>query len=502
MAAPTRAQIEADVALPTFSVTLDGVDVSADVVDISGQLEQTSGGDGIGFGAVVQPAADIAISRSAFLRAWEDRRVTIAYGFDTSDREMHFRGVVTRRDRGMSSGSWSARGFDALIEAVDIRSPLFLLRPVATRTTATSVEDPANPAFRAGLVNFIFWQAGGRPLEQQASYPDAAFYYRCGTSILVPLWSWINGDNGMRALENLCRAAGGIVYQDSTGVMRYVEPFALASAAPTFTYTDAPLTAAQRVAGSLGNYAEHRESAETTIAVKTVRSQFVQRYLQGIQEIYADKTPIALEAGQSLTLDLDLQLPCYRLDRVEIQAALAARARKATTSEITVTATLTAAQRISATLTNTTGERATVWQIAAYGAPLVAGEEGSASYTAAVDRPSSRDLELEDSPYIQSRSFALRRCRMYWDFYSQPRPIVTLSGCGFDPDRYLGEVVNLTSQAWGVSAVPHRIVAIRPSRAGALMEVDLVPIAGLPKNADFYIGGQSYADATQLQLAY
>jgi hypothetical protein len=498
--AATRAQIEADVARPTFAVTLDGADVSSDVTDISGALEQTSGADGIGFGVVVQPSADVGFSRESFTRTYQDRSLTIAYGFETSDKTMFFKGVASKRERGDSTGSWQARGFDALIEATDIRSPLFYQRAIATRTTATSIEDPSNPAYRGGLINFCFWKAGGRPAGQ--GYSNPAFEYQCGDSILTPTWSWLNGEDGMQAIGNLCRAAGGIVYQDSQGRMRYVEPFALAAAAATFHYTDAHLTAAQRVAQSAGNYGSIRDSEETTIAVGTVRSTFVQRLLQGNQQIYEDRSPIRLAPSETLTLPLDLSLPCYIFDRVEIEAAIGARAQKLVAGQVAVSASLVAAQRISLTLTNTLSEAVTVWSRRAWGHPLVAGEEGSASFSAAVSRPRARDLELEDSVFVQSRSFAERRCRMYWDFYSEPRPIIRLGNCGFDPDRSLGEIVTLTNAARSWSQSPHRIVALRPARAGALMDVDLVPISGLPKTSDFFIVGNTYSDATVLQLAY
>jgi hypothetical protein len=504
MPAPTRTQIEADVALPVIQVILDGVDVTAHVLDVEGDLAQTAGGDGVGFGAVVQPSATIRIDRAAFSLAWEERPIEIRYGFADSDKVLYFRGVVTGQERGLAEGSWTMRGFDALIDSTEIRSLVVQDRPIATRTTSGSAENPDGPDYAAGIINEIFWRAGGRPLEQATTYPDAAFSYSCQTAVLSPRYSWANGENGWELLGTLCRAAGGVVYQDSTGVMRYVEPFSLGDGTPTHHFTDEPLTAAQRVSQGKSHYADIRRQASTEIAVGAVRSPFVARAADLPQEVYASKEPIPLAPGQSVTVTLELTHPCLRLDGVTIKAALAQRARAATTSEVTVSGVqLVAGQRAVATLANTTAERATVYEVAATGVPLLAGEQGDARYSAIVARPRGRDLELEDSPYIQSRAFAERRARMFWDFYAEPRPVVTLSGCGFDPDRQLGAIVLLTCSAWGMSAVRHRIVALRPSRAGALMDVDLVPVAGLPFRGDYLVTDQTYdSNAVLLRLAY
>ena len=82
------------------------------------------------------------------------------------------------------------------------------------------------------------------------------------------------------------------------------------------------------------------------------------------------------------------------------------------------------------------------------------------------------------------------------------RPVRHLTGCGFDPDRFVGEIVGLTYAPWGLSNTPHRISSIAYSDLGAAMDVDLVPITGLPVNADFYIVAHSYTSSDNKMLSY
>lgn len=506
MAPPTRAEIEADVALPFSRVEIhDGaawVNVSADIVSIEDVIEATQGGDAVGFGVGIQPSLSIAIDQAAFDIAWEYRPVRISHGFGASSDIRRFIGLLTRRGRGYTSGVWQAEGWNVLISKTEIRSPLFRNRPVAVETTASSIDDPASVFYTGGLINYIFWQAGGRPYEQEATYPEAVFYYSLQPALMSPPFSWTHGENAMEAIYRCCRATGGVVYQDTQGVMRYIEPFSLADADPTFIYTDNKTNLGERVALNVGNYADISEDADIGPAVDTVICPFVIRQVQGVQEIYADKTPRLIEAGETITLDLDTSLPFVSLGTVTHVAAFPNNARTATTAQLTITVVSVLAQRITVLLANVTGSLIELFELKATGQPLMAAEQSTVTYTAASGRPYARDKTLEDMPLVQSRAYALRLCRLYWDFYSQPRPVVTLTDCGFDPDRTIGEIVGLDCAPWGYVAVPHRIIALRGKATGALMDVDLSPITGLPRRRDYYIVDQAYGPADVRKVAY
>lgn len=504
MTMPTAAQIEADVAQPTYQVRVhDGaawVDVSSDVLDVSGEYRATAAaGDGNGFGVAATPRQRVRFARERYGLPWDRRPIEIRLGFGGVN-PLHFVGLIDELEQNRAEGTWTAVGYQALIAAVpEIRSPLLFRRPIFTATTVTSNENPDDAGWRGGLGNLVLWRAGGRPLEQAATYPNAIFYYSCETAILAPEWSWINGGDGARVLDELCRAAGGVVYQDTDGVVRYQEPLTFAEGTPQIHYTDsaAALTAAGRVAGGYAQYGDIRRQAKTRRhVVDVVRCSFVQRRLQGMQEIYSDKIPRLIEAGQSLPVILDLQLPCYRADRVEASAGTL-RGAVVTPSQVPISLGQRFAQQLHVVITNTLAEPIGLYDLRAYGQPLVAGEEGSISYGTPVGQY-PRSAAVPSSVYIQSRSYGERLCHLEWDFRHNPRPVVELSGCGFDPRRRLGQLVLLTSADLGLAAVPHRVIGITPSHTGVAMDLTLVDVADLPRASDFYQVGAAFGAGAQL----
>ncbi|NJO81668.1 MAG: hypothetical protein HC828_02115 [Blastochloris sp.] len=507
--APTRSQIEADVRQPQLQVEIrpagSWIDVSSFVAGV--QQDEATAGDvsGVAFGTSVGLRADVEVDIGAHGYAAYLTPIWINYGFNGSTKLRRYVGVIMRERWDGRSGSWQTRGVDALLEGTPIRSPLFRRRPIATAITLSSIEDPTNANYRGGLYNYICWQAGGRPWEQAASYPDAPFYYAADQAPIAPEWSWIHAENAWEELHRLCQAAGGQVYQDNDGVLRYIDPLRLILASPTYTYTDAVLTAAQRVSQNASGFEGVSRDTDLEHTVSAFTCTFIERNLDGTQVVYEDTTPRRIgadgQANDVLTLDLDTQLPVYRVSRIELEAAHIRTGQKLTDSQVTVAITATAAQRISVTITNTTNRPAQIRTIRVWGRPVVAGEEGSVTSTGSSSLASTRVLPLQSNVYIQSREHAERLVQMAYDFYAEPRPIITLRGCAYDPDRAIGERVALTYAPWGYSALACRIVAKRPTN-GRTMEVDLQPISGLPIASNFFQFGVTYAGSDTRELAY
>ncbi len=510
MAAPTRAQISADVTRPTYKTELfltgSWTDVSADVDTMRHSVEATGDASGMAFGVVVTPSADVDFNIDGLARSWELTPIRISYGFSTSDLIPRFSGVITGRRRTPFGGTWQCRGWDALIEGKVVRSPLFKRRPIATATTLTSIEDPTNPAYAAGIVNYILWQCGGRPYEQAASYTSALWYYSCTHALIAPEWTWISGENPWQALQRFVRAAGGQLYQDDAGVLRYIDPLTFANGTAAHTYTDAAQSAAQRVTNDTAGYSDLSASDDLTDSVTGMTCAFVTRLVQGVQQVYEDTQPRPItEAGgekDTLTHHCDTTLPIFSIDRVERDCAVQRTAYAPSTSEVTIGVTSSSSQRITVQVTNELGEPVQVDNIRVFGRPVSAGEEGTAEYIpGGGPLNEERTRPVEDNPWIQSARHARQICRMAYDFASQAGSVITLYDVAYDPDRYVGELVGLTNSAWNLTAEPHRIVALRPED-GSFMEVDLAPLNGLPTRADVFIVGTSYAGGDQRELSY
>lgn len=487
MSDPTRAQIVADVTAPTYQVEVftggSWVDVSSYVVSVRPVLEATGGEpSGVAMGPAVLPGCEIELFASTAtqhqtLRGYEAGRprVRAAFGFATSGKLTRFVGLLMEGSGDGRARRWSCRGWDAHIEAQEVRSGLFRRRPIFTATSISSVEDPASGVYAAGLGNFILWTCGGRPYEQAGTYPSATFYYRATNALISPEYTWCPGDSPWEVLRRLCRAAGGQIYQDNDGTIRYVDPITLATGTPAFTFSDESLTAAQRVSQGKAPYQGISDRTDQGAAVTGVVVNFVSRIVQGEQVVYEDQTPRLIGPSSAIVVTCDTQLPLWRVVAVERDAAFHRSAFEATAAHVTTSYTFPSAQRVIVTFTNTTAEPVIVYGTRVRGRPLAAGEEGSASYIVSP----ARVVTIEDNPYIQSERHAAMLARMAYDGMNGSGLIYTLTGCGYDPDRYVGEVVGLTSSDYGLTGLRCRIVRI-DVQDGAWMDVDLAPLGGLP----------------------
>lgn len=498
MTAPTPSQFRADVTSPTFTVEVYSgsawVDISTYVVSCAPVLEATGGEpSGVAMGPAVLPGCEIALMASSAaqyqtLIGYEAGRprVRARFGFGASSRLTRFTGLLMEAAGSALARArrWSCRGWDAHIEAQEVRSPLYRRRPIFTATTISSVEDPTSGVYAAGLGNYILWSCGGRPYEQAATYPSALFYYSATNALISPEYTWCPGDSPWAVLRRLCQAAGGQLYQDTDGVIRYVDPITLATGTPAFTFTDAALTAAERVSQGAEHYGDISDRRDGGQAVTGVVVNFVSRVVQGEQVVYEDQTPRQIAPSSAITVAVDTQLPLWRVAGVERDAAFHRSAVEATTAQVTAAYTFASAQRLTVTLTNTTAEPVLVYALRVRGRPLAAGEEGSAEYIASGDRV----ITAEDNPYVQSERHAAMLARMLYDGAQAAGLIYSLTDVPYDPERYVGEVVALTSADYGLSALRCRIVRI-DVEGGAFMSVDLAPLGGLPTRDDVHLVG-------------
>lgn len=495
---PTRGQIVADVTLPTFDVEVwtgaAWLSVKEHVTAASASIDAQGGASGAAaMGPNVTPEATVELAAAGWLQASDRTPVRISFGFGTSATVVRFGGIVTGRSRGPRYGRWELRGWDAHIEGQEVRSLLYRRRPIATQTTISSVEDLSLSTNRTGLINIALWMCGGRPWEQRLSYPSALFFYRCTTALIGPEYTWTPGDSPWEVIRRLCRAAGGQIYQDGEGTICYVDPITLATGTPLFTFTDEALSQEQRAAQGKAGYEDIQLEIDSLASITGASCAFVSRRVQGEQTIYEDATPRQIAAGAVLTLNCDTQLPLYSLGAATCDAVVIRTATQATTSQVAVAATLGSAQRVTVTITNTLAEPVMVDALRIAGRPVSAGEEGSASYSTGTGRV----VSIEDSAYVQSERHAAQLCRMVYEAEANGGQIYILSGCSYDPDRFVGEVIGLTSSELGVAALRCRIVRIEAD--GIWMSVTLAPLGSLPTRDSVHLIG---AVSGTKELAY
>lgn len=495
MAPPTRGQIDASITSPTYTVEYwNGSAWTAisddDVIAVAGGHAAGIGETGLAFGAFANPGGSIDLWDTSTIAAiaWARARVRVSYGFDTSDQLVRLIGLLTERERILSNQEaafrFSVGGLDELIADTPIYSPMFYRRNAATATTAVSVEDPGSGSYVGGLINYILWQAGGRPYEQAGSYPSAIFYYSCEPSLITPEWSWIAGENAWEELNRLCKACAGQLFQDVDGVLRFVNPLSLAPAS-TYTFT-------------VNELAGISERSTTIDLVGAARCSYVARRLQPRQIVYEDTTPRLIAPGETLSLVIEPTLPVYEWITPGSEAV---NVTDIAINLVTVTPSLTsaAAGRATVSVTNGSSTAYILSRITIYGRPVAAVEEGQARYGSATPEIAIGD---DAGVYVQSRSHAERLCRIAVDFYGSARAQRTLTACGYDPDRTIGEGVGLTVAAWSLSATAHRIIGIEHQDTGAWMDVTLVDVTGVPTASDLFQIGGSYSAGDTRTLGY
>lgn len=419
-------------------------------------------------------------------------RYTTTNSGDTTAKT--FTGVITQLHRTFDDCDIQASGMKALISATKIYSPMVVRRAVATKTTVSSTEDPTNPAYAAGLINYALWTCGGRPYEQAVSYPSAVFYYSCDHAIIAPSYAWLAGEDTWAECLRLAQASGGQMYQDADGVVRYKQVLGYAG-----------VTATDSI--NLSDYESAEETTDPDIQQgNTWTCQYTPRRKLGTQQIADDTTPRHVEPGETATIVIEPQNPIVSLEtqsggtQLRSDALVVARqdGERVAPGASGYTHTLAvSAARVTIVVTNASGLAFTVWRVTLRGDPVVAGEAGSVSAgIGTVER------QIEPSVYIQRRADAQRLAEMYATFYGAARPVVTISGCVHKPSRYVGQTVNVSNSIWGLTNVPHVILNIRHADTGMSADYDLAYVGDLPDATQFFIVGVSYSAGTVKYLGW
>lgn len=467
----------------TTSIAASSVALSRVSEAITGQKVNA-----LAFGDDSDLTAELEVALSVYSSVAPDTPLRITYTVDGVG-SFAFVGVITRRERKGARCTVQAAGIKRRIQTSKPYSPLFYRRPVATRTTNVSIEDPSDPGYRGGLINWLWWQAGGRPWEKSSTYTNALFYYSCDQALMAPDYTWTSGEDTWQEGLRLARSVGGQIVQRGDSVLAFRQPLAFGDGTAVITLT----------ASDIANL-------EETVDPEEIRTKwtcaFVPRVARALQEVINDSTPRLLRAGPATTLSIDLE-PQWPLKRVQQKSAGqlmdgAINACYLSGQPIApgaVTHTLDIrAQRITITLTNTTTFPVLIDRIVINGEPVTAGENGSVTVG-----NGSIEGQVDENYFIQSKSHAERLATLALDVYGTSRAIRSWDGV-YNPDLTVGSTVNLTYPAWSLSAAPHVLIA-REVTNGRLTRYTAVDVTGLPKSSDYYQVGSTVYSTTK-KLSY
>jgi hypothetical protein len=471
------------------------LDISDDVINASNNDAFTGSiQNGLAFGDSSDTAFEIQAlgsgTHTLAFQLWENYPIRVTYVTDSVSKRASV-GTITDRDRTGDTVTYHCKGVAEKLRGTKVYSPLYYRRPAATRTTATSVEDPTDPGYKGGLLNYLAWQADGRPYEQASTYTTAPFYYSFKRSILTITWAWIAGDNGWDEAQRIAQASGGYVYQDNAGILRYETPLGFADITPSTTIDD------------VNNYGgDPQEQASTSSVLSKVVCTCTPRDIGASTKVVEDKIARFLEPLESQTIELQTQWPMYSIETTD--------ATHLKDDSITITwldgtkvpqaaggysATFDfKAQRILLTITNLSDRPVEVHRITISGVPILANETQIVS----VGTATVNIHEIPVNPYIQDKYHALRLARMVYAVYGTIRPTRTIDTYVPDGARVLGEVIGLTVPEWSLTAAPHLVTSIDRQDADSVNTLKLVDLSGLPKTSDFFVvGSTSYASQSR-----
>ncbi|HEU4327387.1 MAG TPA: hypothetical protein VFS21_29890 [Roseiflexaceae bacterium] len=455
----------------------------ADVLDVSGNFDLTRTGDHpLAPGDAAGGRATIQIRRSALPSGWRNRRVRVSYTIDGTTVPA-FTGVITGADGTDDTVTLTCESAAKVIRKLRAYSPLFVRRPAATVTTAASVENPSAPGYRAGLINWILWMAGWRPLQQAATYPAAPGYYDLEQAIIEIDFAWVAGNDAWEEAGKLARASAGYLYVGRDGVIRYRQPLTLAAPLPGVTLDEQV-------------YATLNDRAATEQTVSRVLCPYVPRRIPVSQTIVDDDQPRLLEAGASTTVPLEPQWPIYGLPSPPT-VAVSAYDYRGTSVSPTVSVDHRA-QRIVVTIANPASYPIVVTRITVTGRPIQPGEQQTEESGAGDDTDT---LAIPANEHIQRQSQASRLSAIYLLMHAE-RVLYTASGCPFNPAINIGDVVRLSNRARSLVNEPVLVLSVRHSQTGLESEYTLCTTAGLLSTSDVWLVGETYASGDTRQLSY
>lgn len=512
MPAPTRPQIEANYNLPKFKVevfTPASVWVeltNALITSISGSVDSTTSVNAMSFGSPSEPRATLEIEDYApYLiyklssPIWINRQIRISFGFDTSDYVPAFYGIIKTISKSNEMVQLTLGGVEEFIRKIKLTSPIYFRKPAATKTTIASIEDPANFSYAAGAINYALWNAGGRPYEQKdINYfeveADWRFWYSLEQSIITPEYIWFSGDNTLDELYTLARATGGQLYQGVNGVYHYSQPLSFGDVSGYggvyFTFTD-------------DFFDGYEENIAATELVGTVKLTFSQRFIQPDEIIIEDKVRRLFTPSESNVIELSPSAPIWSYNGIipydPVTAQNTIKAVLLTNEAVTPTigAVVYDSTKISLGIINPSATTSMlIHSITITGRTLKVGEDMTVSYGSELPV-----VIIENNPYIQNKDHATRLARMIFDFYNDPKPIITLNNVIYDPDRFVGELVKLNSMFRNDGAV-YRIIKLSHENIGTSMSVSLVDVSNLPTRANMFIIGTAYSAGDTRQLSY
>jgi hypothetical protein len=523
MPLPTAPQIEGTSVTPTFAVWYLSAGMwtaisASDIVAIPQVRHAASGNvdNPLTFGDTSESDASLTLFWSAPLASaiTPDTPLKIELGYSGNNIEA-FEGVSESDTWTWSDATLRLRltGYAALVARCKKPTPLYIRRRAFTRTTISSVENPAAVGYRAGYGNRLLWDAGGRPIDQAVTYaadPARKFWYACDEALIEIPYAWaLSGEDHWTQLQEAARAAGGQIVQRQDGVIQYWNPFHLTDDIPATPWHLDETRFDQ--GGELTRTRSYYEGCGTQIV------RYTQRAVQAEQEIYKLDRMRIIPAGGGpgsgvygeVVIPIKTQYPIARcagldagatvilanwvgasiIDFANAQITPAQNGATGNSIHYIVDQGLgrDAAQDFAIRVRSTWPRPLQLHDFRLRGYPLMAVLQGEAR-----DGTEEPERTWTEGELMQDEVQATRFAAMSRAFYGQQRPIWEQRKAFYDPRVQKGDWIEVSNSRFGLDHEPFTIVELAPTDDGRFMDLRLLPMAGIPRRDEFYRVGQTY----------
>jgi len=482
---------------------------------------------------------------------WRMTKVEVMYTNDGNPNNLKLSatGLIFVRSETRTAVEFTIRGFLDLLSITLIETPLFRGRRVSTRivpAVSTANLDKQDPTKKqgssVGLINTILWLLGGRPNNYKELYtsqnPYVAgqypkFYFDCQASIINPEWAWFSYENLKQDLQQLCKASGGLLSQDSDGVIRYKNVFGTKQAWNGLTITDSmasKITIAER----------------GTEPYSKIVTTYTPRYLANSQEVYKTVINEYLNDNEQVSRQIDFSKPVYKLVNKTISGQLTdtivgsnykfvkdlmnvvdvfgtkqiigaklsphnilyipkyVASGSAGNFNIEQDKTVISSQTTTLTLKNTlaTGKTVFVGEVSLFGRALEAGSQET--YIQQLNEYPTisgfKELRLPENPYVQSEVQAARLLNVAKYLLENPRSELTIDEMPYVSGVALGQTVKLYSPLYSVSG-EFQVTNVSFNNNMQKATVTLLSLSGIYGEDELFVVGQSYNDTDERRLS-
>jgi len=465
-----------------------------------------------------------------------------------------FDGLLFERTTSLNTVTYAARGYLDLLNITLIETPLLRNRRVATYIPAGTTDadkftklKAQNPTIlegsSVGIINAILWLAGGRPYKYKSlfdtQYSGVAgqrpkFYYDCEASVINPEWVWFNYENLYSDLTLLCKASGGMLNQDLDGTVQYKNIFGTKQDWNGYVLNDS-------------KFSKLDTNQYGTEPYSKIITTYTPRYISNSQEVFKTVINEYLNYDESVERQIQFTKPVYKLvnktisgqltdtivgsgfkyvkDKMNVvdsfgtKQIISARIEPHDTIYITKYAAadtignftkvkdtaVVPSQSTTLYIKNTQNQASTVYvgEVSLFGRALESANQET--YMLPLNQYPTisgfKELRLNDNPYIQSESQAVRLINIAKYLMEIPRPALSVSDIPYTSSLRLGDTILVNSAFYSISG-EYKITSVAFNSNLTTVQLNLLSMSGLFSSSETFQVGVSYQDANSRILTF